>query len=319
MLQYSAQGVSVSTGSETATVQAVAVNPAGTEISNLAVATVAIQLVGGGTASFLAAPVDLTASGNNNQSSITFSGLLGSDGVTPIPDGTLLGLTVANTAAVSNGFFVASAGGTLSSAGTSPGDGTTVSNNANYAQFTVAGGKVVAVYSAAGIYASVGQTLQASVSVVPLNAAANFFSSTAFSVGTLQLHGLTSATGSGPSTLSLSTNTTGSVTFSGIKDSAGNTVPDGTVVAVTAANDGSVNAGFFVTSTGGTIVNGGASPSGAQYKIFTTLNGAITVTYSTAGASAGIANVQLLPAKVDGSLNGSTSLNGGVWAITVTN
>jgi hypothetical protein len=319
VLQYSAQGVSVSSGSQTATVQVISVNPSGSVISYNAVATVGIQLVAGGSATFLAAPVDLTASGNNNQSSITFSGLTGSDGVTPIPDGALLGLTVANSAAIYGSFYVSSAGGAISSAGTSPGDGMTVPNNANFSQFTVAGGKIVAVYSDSGVLAGVGQTLQASVAVVPLNGTGNYFTTSAFSVGTINLHGVTSATANGPAALSLSTNTTGSVTFSGIKDSAGNTVPDGTVVAVTAASQGSVNNGFYVSSVGGTIVNGGSSPSGASYKVFTTVNGAVTVTYSTAGASVGTASVQILPATPNGTLNGNTSLNGGVWAINVTN
>ncbi len=48
-------------------------------------------------------------------------------------------------------------------------------------------------------------------------------------------------------------------------------------------------------------------------------NGAVTVTYSTAGAGVGTARVQLVPAKTDGTVLGSTTLMGGVWAINVTN
>jgi hypothetical protein len=48
-------------------------------------------------------------------------------------------------------------------------------------------------------------------------------------------------------------------------------------------------------------------------------NGAVNVTYSTAGASVGTARVQLLASKPDGSLLTSTTLAGGVWAINVTN
>jgi hypothetical protein len=319
VLQYSAQGVSVASGSQTATVQVVPVTPDGAEIGNYSVASVAIQLIAGGSATFQAAPVDLTANGNSNQSSITFSGLTGDDGVTPIPDGTLLGLSVASDGGIYNGNYIQSVGGTLSSAGTSPGDGTTVPNNSSLTQFTVAGGKVVAVYSDAGVTAGVGQTVQANVVVEPLNATGNYYTNTAFALGTLNLHGITSATGNGPSTLSLSTNTTSSVTFSGIKDSAGNTVPDGTVVAVTALSDGSINNGNYVQSAGGTIVNGASSSTGTGYKVFTTVNGSIAVTYSTAGASTGTANVQILPALPSGAVNGSTSLMGGVWAINVTN
>jgi hypothetical protein len=319
VLEYSAVGVSVPSGSQTAEVQVISVTPGGTEISNTAVATVAVQLLAPGSASVSAAPLDLTANGNANQASVTISGLTASDGVTPIPNGALVGLTAASYVAISGGNYVVSAGGTITSAGTSPGDGTTTPNNGNFTQFTVAGGKVVATYSDAGVIAGVGQTIEASIAVVPLTSAGNVLTTNAISVGTVNLRGVTSATANGPSSLSLSTNPTGSVTFSGIKDSAGNTVPDGTLVAVTAAAYVSVNNGSYVTSVGGTIVDGNPSPSGTNYKVFTTVNGGITVTYSTAGASAGTANIQILPAQPNGTVYQNISLNGGVWAINVTN
>ncbi len=323
VLQYSSQGVSVASGSQTATVQVVSVSPSGTEITNTVVATVAVQLLAPGSASVSASPVDLTANGNVNQAVITISGLKDSDGVTSVPDGALVGLTAAsNVAITSNGCCnVQSAGGTISSAGTSPGDGTTTPGNANFSQFTVAGGKVVATYSDAGVVAAAGETKQASVAVVPLSNSGSVLTTTAIAVGTVNLHGVTSAAANGPATMSRSANTTASVTFSGIKDSAGNTVPDGTAVVVTVAGSVAItsNGCCYVTSVGGAIVNGNASPSGNIYKVFTTVNGSITVTYSTAGASVGTANVQILPAKPDGTVINNSVLNGGVWAITITN
>jgi hypothetical protein len=74
-----------------------------------------------------------------------------------------------------------------------------------------------------------------------------------------------------------------------------------------------------VQSTGGTIVNGSPSQSNGNYKIFTTVGGAITVTYSSAGASVGTASVQIVPATPAGNIIGNSVLNGGVWAITITN
>jgi hypothetical protein len=319
VLQYSSQGISVNGASQTATVQVISVTPGGAEINNTAVATVAVQLLAPGSASVSVAPVDLTANGNANQTSVTISGLTASDGVTPIPNGALVGLTAASYASIYNGNYVVSAGGGISSAGTSPGDGTTTPNNSNFSEFTIAGGQVVAVYSDAGVITGVGQTLQGSIAVVPLNSSGNVLSTVAVGVGTVNLHGVTSAVANGPATLSLSANSTASVTFSGIKDSAGNTVPDGTVVDVTANGYVSISNGNYVTSVGGTIVNGNPSPSGGYYKVFTTLNGAITVTYSTAGASLGTANVQILPAQPNGTVYQNTCLNGGVWAINVTN
>ncbi|MFZ1010565.1 MAG: carboxypeptidase regulatory-like domain-containing protein [Candidatus Sulfotelmatobacter sp.] len=324
VFQYSSQGVSVASGSQTATVAVIPVTPNGSEISNYAIATVSIQLLAPGSANVSFSPVDLTANGNANQSAVTISGLLESDGVTPIPNGALVGLTaVPNAAITSNGCcYIGGSGGTLASAGTSPGDGTLATNNSNFEQFTVAGGQVLVSYSDLGITANVGQTIQSYVSVVPLSSNGAVLTADAVGVGTINLHGITSATGNGPSTLA--GNATASVTFGGIKDSAGNTVPDGTAVAVTAGNNVAVtpNGCCYVSSTGGTIVNGTTSSTNSNFKVFTTVGGSITVTYSSAGASVGTASVQIVPATSSGALlSGSlpTTLNGGVWNITITN
>lgn len=319
VLQYSSQGVSVASGSQTATVQVIPVTPAGNVISYTALATVAVQLLAPGSASVSATPVDLTANGNPNQAAVTITGLKASDGVTPVPDGALVGLTATPSVAIFNGSYVGGAGGVISSAGTSSGDGTPSPSNSNIGEFTVAGGKVVASYSDSGVTAGVGETKQGYISVVPLSSSGNISTYTAIGVGSVNLHGVTSATANGPASMSLAANSTASVTFSGIKDSAGNTVPDGTAVAVTAAGFVAINNGSYVQSAGGTIVNGNSSPSGSNYKVFTTVNGSVTVTYSTAGASVGTARVQILPAKPDGTLINNTVLNGGVWGITITN
>jgi hypothetical protein len=118
--------------------------------------------------------------------------------------------------------------------------------------------------------------------------------------------------------MSLSANPTATVTFSGIKDSAGNTVPDGTPVAVTVGSYVTVNNGSYVTSTGGTIVNGSPSQN-SNFALFTTVGGSISVSYSTAGASVGTASVQIVPATPAGAPIGNNILNGGIWAITITN
>jgi hypothetical protein len=261
--------------------------------------------------------MDLTANGNANQSGITISGLLESDGVTPIPNGALVGLTANSFVAVYNNAYVGGAGGVLSSAGTSPGDGSLVTNNSNFKQFTVAGGEVLASYSDLGITAGIGQTLQGYVAVVPLNSSGALLTNVAIGVGSVNLHGVTSTTANGPATLAA--NTTASVTFSGIKDSAGNTVPDGTAIGVTTGSFITVNNGAYVQSTGGTIVNGTPSSNNSNFHILTTVNGSVTVTYSSAGAGVGTASVQVVPATPSGAITGNTDLNGGVWAITITN
>jgi hypothetical protein len=206
------------------------------------------------------------------------------------------------------------------SAGTSPGDGTTATNNSSFKIFTVAGGKVQAAYSDLSVFSGVNQTQTAGVSVVAANPSGATLTSTSFAIGTIQLPGMTSATASGPASMSLSAGGTATVTFSGIKDANGNTVPDGTNVAVTVANCASLTfSGSCNSSVGGAIVDGTVSSSNGGFKVFTVTNGAIRVTYSTTGASVGTATVQAVPAKPDGSNIGSTSLIGGVWAINVTN
>src|SRR5205807_2152320 len=197
---YSSQGVSVATGSQTATVVVVPVTPGGSEISALAVAAVSVQLLAPGSASVGVSPVDLTANGNTNQSAITITGLLGSDGVTPVPDGALVGLTSVPFTAIYNGAYLTGAGGTISSAGTSPGDGTPASNTSNVLRFTMAGGKVNASYSDLGISANPGQTEQAYVAVVPLNSSGSVLSSTAIGVGSFYLHVVTLTPVNGSST-----------------------------------------------------------------------------------------------------------------------
>lgn len=321
VLQYSSQGVTVASGSQTATIQVIAVSPGGNAISTIAVASVSVQLLAPGSASVTLSPADLTANGSLNQSSVTISGLKDADGVTPVPDGALVGLTsVPNAAYVSGVGYVSGAGGTISSAGTSPGDGTLASNNSNFQQFTVAGSQVSASYSDLGITAGIGQTVQAYVAVVPLSSTGAVLTSAAIGVGAVNLHGVTSTTASGPATMSLSAGSTASVTFSGIKDSAGNTVPDGTSVAVTVGSGITYLVGVgYNSSVGGSIVNGNPAQNNSNFKIFATLNGSVTVTYSTAGASVGTAKVQIVPATPNGNVTGSQDLYGGVWAITITN
>jgi hypothetical protein len=321
VLQYSSQGVSVPSGSQTATVQVVSVTPNGNLISAITVATVSVQLLAPGSASVAFSPTDLTANGNLNQSAVTITGLKDADGVTPVPNGALVGLSVVPYVAyIPNVGYIAGVGGTLTSAGASPGDGTLATNNSNFQQFTVAGGQVTASYSDLGITAGIGQTVQGNVAVVPLGSDGSVLTTQAIGVGAVNLHGVTSTTANGPATMSLSGPPTASVTFGGIKDSAGNTVPDGTAVAVTVGSFITYipNVGY-IASSGGTIVDGNQSSQNANFKIYTTLRGAITVTYSSAGASVGTASVQIVPATSNGTVLGSQDLFGGVWPITITN
>jgi hypothetical protein len=279
-----------------------------------------IQLLAPGSATVSISPSNVFSDGGNHTTAVTINNLKDSDGITPMPDGAKIGISVANDATVIPGCcFIGSAGGQILSAGTTAGDGTLASNNNLFSLFSIAGGQVLATYSDTGVVTGIGQTQTVNVQVVPASSNGTISTTSQFADGSLLLRGISSATANGPTTLSRSGGSA-TVTFSGIKDSAGNLVPDGTLVAVTTANSILVIPGCcFIGSTGGTIVDGGTSPSGTQYKVFVVQNGTVTVTYSPAGAGLGTANVQITGAKPDGSIIANNPLSGGVWGINITN
>jgi hypothetical protein len=247
------------------------------------------------------------------------SGLLDSDGVTPVPDGVKVGLSANNCAAVfPSGFCVGSIGGQILSGGVTPGDGTPAPNNGNFLIFTIGGNAVHAGYTDQGIIAGVNQTQVANVAVVAADVNSNALTRTEIGVGTINLHGTTSTTASGPASLHLGQ--TATVTFSNIKDSAGNLVPNGTLVAVASLNCATFfPSGFCVPSTGGSIVDGTVSPVNGNFRAYSVVNGSITVSYSSTGASLGTANLQIVPADQNGNPINRTIMIGGTWAISITN
>jgi hypothetical protein len=209
-------------------------------------------------------------------------------------------------------------GGEIRTAGTSPGDGDPATNDPDYRIFTVAGGQVHAAYAATNIAAGVGETLEARIAVVLADATGSISSDSLLGSGTVHLHGMSSATATGPEALAFGES--GPVIFSGIKDSAGNTVPDGAKVVVSAVDCASVDdTNVCVASAGGTVLDGEVSPSGSGYKVFTVIGGSVTVTYSAEGAAIGDARIQIAPARPDGTPIGNQSLIGGVWTVAITN
>jgi hypothetical protein len=327
--EYSAAGVNVATGTKTAVVQVALFKPDLTLGSSVAVATLPVTLTAPGAATVSADPAARHADGSDGLVQITAASILDSAG-NPVPDGTKVLLTsVHNAAQYQNGAYIPSVpvpGGDLRTAGTSPGDGANSNTNANYKVFTVAGGQVRAVFSSVNVKPGVNQTLTARVSLLPANYNASNGQVTvstykAVGTGEIQLRGTSSASADGPAALSRGGGgQSAPVTFTGIKDAAGNTVPDGTKVIATAGNsltqDPITNASN--ASVGGTITDGTVSSSGSAYKVFTVSGGAVTVTYSTVGSgAAGVARVQLMPADSTGAKIGTKSLVGGVWAIQV--
>jgi hypothetical protein len=320
VVQYSSQGVVVPTGQRTATVQVAAVNSSGGLINNTNVGSGSIQLLAPGSATVAAAPTDVFADGGTHTTAITITNLKGSDGVTPIPDGDRIGVSVANNATVVPGCcFIGSAGGQILSAGASAGDGTLATNNSLFDLFTISAGQILATYADAGVVNGIGQNQTVNVQLVSAAVDGTISTTNQFANGSLQLRGFSSATGSGPTTLSRSGGSA-VVTFSGIKDTAGHLVPDGTLVAVSVVNNATVIPGCcFVGSVGGTIVDGSPSPSNSLFKVFVVQNGSVNITYSPATAGIGVANIQLTGAKIDGSVINTNPLSGGVWGINITN
>jgi hypothetical protein len=286
-------------------------------MSIYAIATVPIQMLAPSGALVVMTPSDLPADGGAHLAQLTISNLTDSGGAL-VPNGAKVAMTVnTNTVIDPTGNYVQSVGGTLQSAGTTAGDGTLATNGSAYQVYTVADGKVLASYSDVNLAAGVGETKVARVSVVGASAAGGIVTNYSIATGAINLHGTTSATGAGPATVTR-TGGTVDITFSGIRDSGGNLVPDGTVVAVTTVANQLIDpTGNYVQSTGGSIVNGTASPSHSLFKNFSVHNGSITVTYSAASASVGIARIAVAPALSTGSLNGNRTLIGGIWPIAV--
>jgi len=320
VFEYSSQGVAFASGRDTANVQVAPVSASGTIITTVNIGSGSIQLLAPGSATVSLSPSDLFSDGGAHTSSITISNLKDSDGVTPVPDGVRIGLSVAFGASFIPGCCgVASAGGQILSAGTTAGDGTVATNNSNFSLFTVVGGQVLATYSDIGVVTGIGQTQTANVQIVPVASDGSVLTTAELAIGGVQLHGINSVTANGPTTLSRSTGSA-TITFSGIKDSAGHLVPDGTLVVVSAAFGATFIPGCCsVSSVGGTIVDGGPSPSGSQWKVFVVQKGSVTVTYSPAGAGIGTASIQMTGAKLDGSALSNVALSGGIWGINITN
>ncbi|HEX6096863.1 MAG TPA: carboxypeptidase regulatory-like domain-containing protein [Thermoanaerobaculia bacterium] len=317
--EYSAAGVQVASGEQLTVVTVLSVNAKNQLISDRSLATVGLRLLAPAKATVTSEPVNVAGTGVTQFSHITVSDIIDADGVTRVPDGTKVALTAGNcTARNQGGSCIWSAGGEILTGGTLPGDGTSATNGTAFKVFTVTGGQVKAVWQGTGIYAHSGQTLDTFVSVLPTSQSGTVLTDRALGSANVRIHGTTSAEASGPKTLSRAAGSTATVTFSGIKDAAGNTVPDGTVVAATVGNCTARNTGgSCIWSTGGTIVDGNPSPTSTAWKTYTVTNGSVTITYSPVGAAANDpwANLTIVPARLDGAALSDRSLWGGSWSI----
>jgi hypothetical protein len=313
VFEYSSQNVSVASGTKTAVVTIVAASQAGAVLSSRTIGSVPIQLLGEASAVVSVTPADLYADNIAHLSQITISNLQDAGGI-PMPDGAKVAVSVNDQVAISQGAWVQSAGGTLQPAGTSPGDGTV---NGYYQFYTVAGGQVQLSYSDVNVNAAVNQTKTARIVVVPAGSSGAILSSNALAVGTITLRGAGSAVASGPAT-ALHNGPAVQVTFSAIKDIAGNLLPDGALIAATVINGvlrNPATGAYLNGSIGGTITDG--TPLATYFRLFTVHNGGITVTYTAPTAGTGTAVMAIVPALSPTAINGSLAIPGGIWSIAI--
>jgi hypothetical protein len=317
VVEYSSQGVVVSEGERVASVMVVAANSTGNVISQLVLGSVPVRLLAPASATVSIEPQNVTAFAPSMIAQITIRDIKSSDGLR-LPDGSKIGLSAVNNAGFTSCCYVGSAGGSILSSGTTAGDGVGATNNSNFRIFTIAGGEVHAVWDGNPIQAGVEELKTANVMVVPADRNGAVLTQRVLGTGPVQINGVTSAVVTAPATLKIPG--TASVTFTAIRDKAGNVVPDGTPVAVTVANNATFSSCCYNGSIGGSITNGNPSPSGVIWKWYSVQNGSITVEYSTQGVSSAPSTVriQMVPATRDGTAYGQRSLNGGVAAINLT-
>lgn len=233
-----------------------------------------VALSGVATATVIANPSTLVADKQNRVSVVTVSGLTDAQG-RPVPDGTKVAITAGLWYRLADGGYPnGSAGGTMVGGDPTPNDG-------RFRTYTVSGGQVTATYSAAGVFVERGATAPAILSVLGATPAGNRIAERPFAVATVTLTGLDSGTFVGPATVSPGSST--AVTLTNIRDAAGNLVPDGTRIALTAAlwyeRDGSYPNG----SAGGSITGGQATPNDGSFRTFIVSGGQVTFTFTAPG------------------------------------
>ncbi len=202
------------------------------------------------TGAIAVAPASLLADTQDRRSVVTITGLVDSQG-RPVPDGTKVALTAANWYRLADGGFGnGSAGGAFI-------DGAPTPNDGRFRTYTVQNGAVTAVYSSAGLFVPTGGLSPAVISVLPATSAGNIVGSRPLAATTVTLAGMDTGTFVAPATAP--PGSTVRVTLTNLRDATGALLPDGAVIAVTAANWYNRDGSFGNGSAGGTITSGTAS------------------------------------------------------------
>ena len=245
----------------------------------------------------------------------------------PLPDGTRVAVTARSYCSLydldSDGDLdtIWSAGGEIIG-----GEAATGGQCYQYARiFTVENGKVTVVYSNNGMALAAGEEKIARVQFLPVDRQNRVASNRAFAVVEVPLLGPAMAHINLSQNEAVAGPAPSEITFeiTDVRDLAGNPVPDGTRVAVTARSycslydldsDGDLDT---IWSAGGEIIGGEAATGGQCYRyarIFTVENGKVVGTYSTAGLDLSgyfgnkTARLQVLAADQNGRVLGNRAL-----------
>jgi hypothetical protein len=235
---------------------------------------------------------------------VTFIDLKDVNGV-PLPDGATVVVTAQPVSLITpdNCCFINSAGGTIVNGA--------ANTDTRFKTFTVTGGRIDVQYDpvdANGL--AVGSSAVANVQVLPANS--NGSPTTNRTIAVKPITFTTFDTAATPRSQSgvIADGASKIVTIKvdGIRDTNGSLVPDGATVVVTAQQVNLITPDgcCFINSQGGNIVNGADNPFDSRFKTFTVTNGQIEIQYDPGPVQLAVgdvrtANIQLLPARPDGS------------------
>lgn len=252
--------------------------------------TVAVSSIATATAN--ASPVSLLADRQARTSTVTISGLTDAQGL-PVANGTKVAITAVDWNRLSDGGCCnGSAGGTMLGGDPTP-------NDNRFRSYTVVDRTVTATYSDIDRFVDTGSTAAAILSILPASVDGSRVGTRPFAVAQVTLAGFDSATVLAPATIIADGST--SVTLTNIRDAAGNLVPDGTRIAVTAANWNNRDGSCCNNSAGGTIAGGSATPNDSRFRTLTVAGGEVSFTL-TAPATSGVTSVlSAVPADGDGN------------------
>ena len=243
-------------------------------VTPFAEGTVAISSVQ--TATAVVTPTTLYTDRLGRTSQLTLTGITDAQGV-PVPDGTLVAITADQWYRLSDGGFSnGSAGGAMTGGIATP-------NDSRFRTYAVTGGAVSATYTNLGLFMDTGNSASAVLSVLPATPNGNRVGSQPFAVATVTLTGPDSGTFVGPTTVSPGGSL--SVTLTNLRETAGNLIPDGARVAISAAAWYNRDGSYSNNSAGGSIAGGVATPNDGNFRTFTVSGGQVTFTFNAPGTA----------------------------------